>query len=778
MEFSKEAVVLVWDVGSSMLRRGTAVEQCRRCVSSLLLRKLQYCKQDEVGVVLFGTNGTHNVLNRETGGYENITVLLPIARPTVDSVRAVEKARADGHSKADMLDALIIAADMLHRRVGKLRFGRRIFLITDAGGEVKKKDHLSNLKDSLDSQGIGLVVVSVAFRFDTHREAEEASWEDCDMRAQNEKVLHWLCDELKRDCVVAPIARAVAQSEGMQSASVLQRSAFRAVLSCGQGEDAFSLPIHAYLQTRPAVIPQLRRISAKAKALLPAGVPVGPEDCKVEIERRYFRSLDDEDEVEEKDRCRAYSYGQTSVPFSEIDEEWLKFGSGGGRSMQVLCFVPSGSIPRHWLLSPTYCLVTPPHDTAAAEALRALLYTLYETDDAMVLRLVRSDKAQPVVCVARAHIKPSRECLLLSELPFAEDVRGWEFPSLSGPNAKDVPKETQKAAEDLVLGMDLMTALDGEEAVKPRETFNPVLQNFHQAVRKRLLHPGAALPALDDRARRTSCLWAREDNVLSGFFGRHEAAVEHFRSSAKVHLREEKKGESSWKTFWYEHGKKRKADPLEPGPGPSPGGLRSPKRARPDRYFHGSQGGYSTTPGGSLGTSGGVTSGMPGTDGDLLDVLQRPKASQVGTVCPVQDFKEMLGRRDADYVPKALDGLAKVTKQLVRESIGDQMYSKAMGCVVALRVGCVRENDAAFFNDFIRSFKEELVALDRKNFWTEHIVAQGITLVTDSEVDAGGAKLPTVEEAKRFLDGDVGLERKPSLLPPAPEEDDLFGGLE
>lgn len=73
--------------------------------------------------------------------------------------------------------------------------------------------------------------------------------------------------------------------------------------------------------------------------------------------------------------------------------------------------------------------------------------------------------------------------------------------------------------------------------------------------------------------------------------------------------------------------------------------------------------------------------------------------SEVGSIRPVDDFKDMLTRRDVDLVDKggirilcmfmviAVEGLKRRIIQLVNDSVKDTMYKKAYDCVVALREG-------------------------------------------------------------------------------------------
>jgi len=80
-----------------------------------------------------------------------------------------------------------------------------------------------------------------------------------------------------------------------------------------------------------------------------------------------------------------------------------------------------------------------------------------------------------------------------------------------------------------------------------------------------------------------------------------------------------------------------------------------------------------------------------GDTGDTLnasDLLAR-SVSKVGTQNPIQDFRDMLSRRDADHVSEAIRQMCDVINKLVAESIKDMFYQKALDCVRELRRGCV-----------------------------------------------------------------------------------------
>jgi len=123
----------------------------------------------------------------------------------------------------------------------------------------------------------------------------------------------------------------------------------------------------------------------------------------------------------------------------------------------------------------------------------------------LIVRFVKIKNAAPHLGVLMPHIKSDLEYLIYQKLPFAEDLRHYPFAPLDPGHirAAHAPSQAQlDAAERLIQSLDLMTASkdeDGEpmESLKPKFTYNPVLQRFYQCVQHRALHPNAPLPPLD-----------------------------------------------------------------------------------------------------------------------------------------------------------------------------------------------------------------------------------------------------------------------------------------
>lgn len=95
----KEAIVCILDVGRSM---GTVsgeykgsgetrrrIDLAKEAIKYFMLGKMLKSKENEVGVVLFGTEESQNQLNEDVGGYENITELVQLGPPKLADVKAI-----------------------------------------------------------------------------------------------------------------------------------------------------------------------------------------------------------------------------------------------------------------------------------------------------------------------------------------------------------------------------------------------------------------------------------------------------------------------------------------------------------------------------------------------------------------------------------------------------------------------------------------------------------------------------------------------------------------
>jgi len=144
--------------------------------------------------------------------------------------------------------------------------------------------------------------------------------------------------------------------------------------------------------------------------------------------------------------------------------------------------------------------------------------------------------------------------------------------------------------------------------------------------------------------------------------------------------------------------------------------------------------------------------------------------SSVGTVKPIEDFKEMIQRRDVDLVNEAIDGMKKVILQLVNESILDQLYQKSIDSILALRRGCIQENETSQFNQFLKDMRKSFQGKRKDDFWSL-IKDNGITLISSDESEDSEV---SPKEAREFHI----IARQLSLPKVVQKNDDIDGLLD
>lgn len=69
-------------------------------------------------------------------------------------------------------------------------------------------------------------------------------------------------------------------------------------------------------------------------------------------------------------------------------------------------------------------------DLKSELALSSLIWALMELESYAVARIVTKDGKDPLLILLAPHIDPELECLYDIPLPFAEDVRSYQFPPL------------------------------------------------------------------------------------------------------------------------------------------------------------------------------------------------------------------------------------------------------------------------------------------------------------------------------------------------------------
>jgi ATP-dependent DNA helicase 2 subunit 2 len=162
----KEATVYIIDLGQSMSgkhhgRTESDLDFGMRYVWDKISTTVAASRKTwTVGVVGLRTDETDNP-HSELEGYDNISVIQHIGPMTMTSLRELkDQIRPSSTKQGDAISAIVVAEDMISTFTKKLKYNRKIILVTDARGAMDS-DSLDEVAGKLNDSNIELIVMSV-----------------------------------------------------------------------------------------------------------------------------------------------------------------------------------------------------------------------------------------------------------------------------------------------------------------------------------------------------------------------------------------------------------------------------------------------------------------------------------------------------------------------------------------------------------------------------------------------------------------------------------------
>ncbi|XP_014668438.1 PREDICTED: X-ray repair cross-complementing protein 5-like [Priapulus caudatus] len=701
MAATKEAIVICLDVGREMHQSGS-LETCVDAITMILQRKMFAELKDEVALVLFGTTNTANPL-ADGDQYGNITIARKLGLPDWPLLKYVQNDLVESDASADWLDALVVCMDLLVTSTAGKKFAtKRVILLSVLGGDV--------CTDQLDAIGHGIKQAEVELNVIGPNLGEGSNDGGGD-----------------EDLPQVPGASAFPHGKPKSSQQIQGETIMRQLLEEVNGESySFSqaLPALSFFQTRmvrPApwkvnleisescpipIVGYLRVKESKPKKSWQVGYARDP-DQKLDRKTEYHLNNDEQTEIEKDHTVEGHRYGSTLVPFSKIDKDLLSY-KAKEKCLSVLGFASASDVKRHYYIGDSvHVFVAQSQETAVA--LSALIHALHETDSVAIVRYAYRAGTAPRMGFMSPHIKVDYECLLFSFLPYMEDIRRFTFASLDT-NKKYIPTGEQLDVMDqLITTMDLSNANENEdgerdEALKPKLTFNPYIQRLYQCLQHRALNPDEPLPELLP-------LVAKYLQPCEEVEARCESTVKRMRNLFPLEeLQTKKEVETGASVFQDQFKSENEPDAKK-------------QRVGDD-----------------------LTGGMA--------ALSRLPITEVGTVSPVDDFRAILVQKSMKF-SEACSMLQKRIVQLVVDSFGAQLYSKAIECLHALRDDSVKNSSPDSFNLFLKEFKTDMLK-SRAWFW-EMAVNERLTLIsavecTPSDVSQEEADAFLVKDTKEVVD--------------------------
>ncbi|KAL9640582.1 MAG: hypothetical protein Q9164_000189 [Protoblastenia rupestris] len=699
----KEATVYIIDLGKSMGakhggRRETDLDWAmtyiwEKITSTVALDR----KTATLGVVGLRTDRTENELG-EQEGFHNISVFEEIGQLLLPGLKELRpKIKVSNTDDGDAISAIVIAIQMISTYCKKLKYRRKIILVTDGRGGMDGDD-IPQITEKMKSDGIELVVVPYA---EKREEIDKG-------QAANEKILQALVDEC--DGVFGTMQQAI-EELGMPRLKTTRPSpSYKGQLTLGSPnlfDSAMCIDVERYprvMVRRPLTASNYVQRSdlsnghgsiQSSATVLPdaggvdAGVPHPQNPLASVHNSRTYQVVDEgapggKRDVNRDDLAKGYEYGRTAVHISESDLNVTKLETQPG--LEIIGFIP-------WAMT----------NTKAIMALSSLIHALFELESYAVARLVTKTDKEPVITLLAPSIEIDYECLLDVQLPFTEDVRSYKFPPLDRVTTVSGKKITEhrnlpsdplmKAMGDYVDRMDLSNAGkddDGNncEYMQMADTYSPILHRIDQAVRWRAVHPTEPVPPPYE-------ILTRYSKPPESLVAKSKHRLEKVMAAADV----------------------KKVPPK----------AKSRKRARNE------------------------VKPLSGLDvGALLGSKQ--KKVKLSKENAIPEFRQTLDTAESlDIIKDAAKQLSTIIESQIKDSFADQGYQSALEKLRVLREEMIETEEPGVYNDFAKILKKKLLGEelngDRREMWW-HIKTDKLGLIPKSVSSPSNV---TDDAAKEFL---------------------------
>ncbi|PFH57513.1 hypothetical protein XA68_14916 [Ophiocordyceps unilateralis] len=681
----KEATVFILDLGASMAqvsagRDESNLDWCMRYVWDKITDVVAANRKTLcIGVVGLRTDETRNKLQADDG-YDNISVLQDLGQMTMPSLRTLQASiRPSSSYSGDAISAIVVAVDMIDTFTKRLKWIRKIVLITDGQGEMDADD-IGDIAKKMNDSGIRLTILGVDFDDPEYGFKEE---DKPPTKAVNEETLRKLADACEGG-IFATIAEAIGELDVPRVKAVRPFKTYDGTLTLGDPKTlpcAVNINVERFFETHLArplgastvVFKSDQATGTQSTHTLQDETMEGADFSAVKQARAY--KVNDPDapggkrDVEFETLARGYEYGRTAVHISESEHNITKLESL--KSFSIVGFIPWNKYEPFLSMGETCATQARRGDVKSELAMSSLVWALMELESYAVARIVIKDGKDPLLVLLAPHIEPDLECLFDVPLPFAEDVRSYQFPPLdkvmtvSGQTFTKhrlLPSdELNEAMSDYVDAMDLSTygaegGMGSAEYATIDETFNPSIHRINHAVRMRAVHPDKPVPPTPP--------------VLLRYCAPPEDLVERVqtRICALIEAAEVKKVP------------------------PKAKGRRPRESVKP----------------------------ISGLDVDAL--LGEEKKGRVSRQNAIPDFKQALAATPStSEIEDVAKQMGAIARSLVTDSFGDSRYAQAAECMSVMREELLRLEEPEMYNSFVRDLKKALLsgALggDRREYW-------------------------------------------------------------
>ena len=681
----KEGIFVILDVGKSMKKKYQDTEETRlnfgiESIRQLIRTKLLFnVKRDQIGIILMGKQGEEDNINIYTDlDFPNLEML--------DRLNSIEA--EDEDDNGDIFSCLDFALDEFIAKYGKKKYEKKIFLITD--GEALShysKSKIEELASRINENDVKVNIICVGFFEELDKEDEEENLDN------KEKIENNSMDEDNKEKVdeINKNNESENQKNIKEKLKILQENTENVKLfTATTANDIYhqlkkkkinpvskfrgpfiispnlSLDVMVYSKTAQALIPSLKRYSKVAE------YSDEPGTCEVQNERIYYVNDDPDKKAVEKDLItKAYYYGSSLVPVSKTDEVRLK--NEEPKCLKVIGFTDSFRVPRHFFMSGVDIVVPNPASPEDIKGTTALVSEMIKMNKVIIARYVYRNNSQPKLVVLTPHMSKKGPMFYLNILPTVEEIRDFQFDSLP-----EASKKQEEFMGHFIDSLDLEQ--DGEEEIKPTETYNPMLQYFYKCLEHRALETDESkkmeLPKIDEESIKYMIPNKKlfENNKYVTFLPKMFPIVE------KDKIEDKKK-----RVFWKDVITNEFEDRL------------TQQRIE-----------------------------------EKLNAKKPESKKIISAITPIEDFREMIDNKNEDLTVKAMELMTDMIYKLIRESFKGSYYIKAIDCIKAFRDAANDEDEIDLFNSFLNSLKEKFQKEQYMDFWLL-FCDNKITLISEKE---------------------------------------------
>ncbi|KAA8916626.1 hypothetical protein TRICI_001252 [Trichomonascus ciferrii] len=448
-----------------------------------------------------------------------------------DYQNVANKVQPSNEEEGDLILALSAAIAKMDEFCRHLKYIKTIYLISNFDAKIIfNAEEMDRILVGLHSKNIQLNILGMDFA-DEGRGLPHP-WDDEDVEGNdrikrqlyNEKCLRQLERNLndhspmqnRRDtvwCTMEPFSSAYASLSEPRAKRVRPVKSFKGELMLGARENVargrtMVIEVECYPCTRKSPAMQSKMYTHSQ-----SDDQTQEDMAELTWQREYsVKDPDDPDgqvAVDETDREEGFLYGSEIVTLTDADKEFYKPDTAPG--MEIIAFVNKETVPRWYEMSSTDFVCAALDSYKANVAMASFAWALEQADCYVIARYVQKPRTPVKMVLLTPYVEENGpSCLIMSELPFAEDVRYYNFPSITVPKTvKGKPinpksKEgkalipTQEMNDLMESCIDKMTLMDGSfvedeekihweqdptEFARPEDTYNPLIHRVKHVVK-------------------------------------------------------------------------------------------------------------------------------------------------------------------------------------------------------------------------------------------------------------------------------------------------------